>query len=315
MSNPLGKIFKSPLDTAAAVGKPVLAGSAELAGYAHKQLSDLIAGGGNGRYAAFISYSHADMKVARWLHRAIENYRVPRALAGTMGDRGPIPARLRPIFRDEDELAGAAELGPKLQGALARSDALIVICSPAAARSVWVDKEIRSFRQCNPAAPIFALIAAGAPGDPDAECFPPALLFAVDAAGELDRSQPLEPLAPDLQKNERHIVKLKLIAGLLGAPYAALYRRDQRRTRRIAAALSAAALLLILVLSSLSIAAFTYARMAVQQRNEANAARKLAEQNADKAERRAWLAQVAAQEVRRMAVEGNNCPPPADTKE
>ena len=75
-------------------------------------------------------------------------------------------------------------------------------------------------------------------------------------------------------------------------------------------ALGTFAFLLILLLSGLSIAAFTYARMAVQQRNEAQAARKLAEENADKAERRAWLAQVAAQEVRRLADEGNNCPPP-----
>lgn len=310
MSNPLGKIFSAPVDTAAAVGKPVLAGGAELAGYAHKQLAALVGGAGDGRYAAFISYSHADMKVARWLHRAIENYRVPKGLVGTQGDRGPIPARLRPIFRDEDELAGAAELGPKLQGALERSDALIVICSPTAARSLWVDQEIRSFKRLNPAAPVFALIATGVPGDAERACFPAPLLFALDAAGELDRSQPLEPLAPDLQKNERNIVKLKLIAGLLGAPYAALYRRDQRRSRRIAVALSAFAFLLIVTLSGLSIAAFTYARMAVQQRNAAQAARKLAEENADKAERRAWLAQVAAQEVRRLAVEGENCPRP-----
>lgn len=306
MSNPFSKIISIPVDTATAVGKPVLSGGADLA----KQLTALVGGAGAGRYAAFISYSHADMKVARWLHRAIENYRVPKALVGTAGDRGPIPARLRPIFRDEDELAGAAELGPKLLGALARSDALIVICSPTAARSVWVDKEIRSFKTINPDAPVFALIAAGKPGDPDTDCFPAPLLFALDAQGELDRTQPLEPLAPDLQKNDRNIVKLKLIAGLLGTPYASLYRRDQRRSRRIAVALGSFAFLLILLLSGLSIAAFTYARMAVQQRNEAQAARKLAEENADKAERRAWLAQVAAQEVRRLADEGNNCPPP-----
>ena len=267
----------------------------------------IVGSAGEGRYVAFISYSHADLKVARWLHRAIEHYRVPRGLVGTIGDHGPVPARLRPIFRDEDELAGAAELGPKLRGALARSNALIVICSPNAARSTWVDQEIRSFKQCNPDAPVFAVIARGVPGDPQNPCFPAPLLFALDADGKIDRAHPLEPLAPDLQKNDRHIVKLKLIAGLLGAPYAALYRRDQRRSRLIAAALTVAGLLLIITLSSLSIAALTYARMAVQQRNAAQAARKLAEANADKAERRAWLAQVAAQEVRRMAVEGDHC--------
>lgn len=299
------------MDTAAALGKPVLSGGVELAGFAQKQLTSLVGGLGNGRYAAFISYSHSDIAFARWLHRAIETYRVPAGLVGTQGDRGPIPARLRPVFRDEDELPGASELGPKLEGALARSDALIVLCSPASARSIWVDKEIRTFKRLNPDAPVFAVITSGKPGDPEQDCFPRPLLFALDSAGELDPGRPLEPLAPDLQKNDRRIVKLKLIAGLLGTSYAALFRRDQRRARRIAAALGAFAFLLIVLLSGLSIAAVTYARMAVQQRNEAQAARKLAEENADKAQRRAWLAQTAAQEIRRQAdlldQNGGNC--------
>ena len=33
-------------------------------------------------YKAFISYSHADEAWARWLHRALEGYRVPRRLIG-----------------------------------------------------------------------------------------------------------------------------------------------------------------------------------------------------------------------------------------
>ena len=34
------------------------------------------------RYSAFISYSHADTAVARWLHRALETYRLPKGLVG-----------------------------------------------------------------------------------------------------------------------------------------------------------------------------------------------------------------------------------------
>ncbi len=303
MANPFEKLISVPVDTAAAIGKPVLSGGVELADRAGRKLGELITGAGDGRYRAFISYSHADMGFARWLHRALENYRVPRELAGTQGERGMIPGRLRPIFRDEDELAGAAELGPRLEGALAKSDALIVICSPASARSVWVDKEIRMFKRVNPDAPVFGVIAAGMP----AEAFPRSMLFGLDAAGELDLAHPLEPLAPDLEKLGRQTVKLKLIAGLLGTSYSALYRRDRRRARQWAAGLGIAALLLIVILSGLSIAAVGYARMAVEQRNEAQAARKLAEENADKAERRAWLAQVAAQEVRRLDAAGANC--------
>ncbi|MEJ7927071.1 toll/interleukin-1 receptor domain-containing protein [Sphingobium sp. AN641] len=310
MANPLDKLISGSMDTAAAIGKPVLSGGVDIADRAGRRLGELISGAGERRFAAFISYSHADMDFARWLHRSIENYRVPRALIGTQGERGPIPARLRPLFRDEDELAGAAELGPRLEGALSRSDALIVICSPASAQSIWVDKEIRTFKRINTQAPVFAVIAAGTPED----CFPPSLLFAIDDAGELDRTRPVEPLAPDLEKFGRKTVKLKLIAGLIGTSYGALYRRDRVRARRWAAGLGAAALILILLLSGLSIAAVGYARMAVQQRNEAQAARRLAEENADKAERRAWLAQVAAQEVRRQALlldsKGGTCPPP-----
>ncbi|MET0372066.1 MAG: toll/interleukin-1 receptor domain-containing protein [Sphingobium sp.] len=292
------------MDTAARVGTPVRSGAADLAEFAKEQLTAIVGGNEPERYAAFISYSHADMECARWLHKAIEHYRVPRALVGTQGDRGTIPARLRPVFRDEDELSGASELGPKLEGALVRSNALIVICSPSSARSIWVDKEIRAFKRINPAAPVFALIASGSPGDPERPCFPQPLLFALDEAGELDRARPLEPLAPDLQKNDRNVVKLKLIAGLLGTSFDSLYRRDRRRARRIGAVLGTAAFILIIALSGLSIAAVTYARMAVHQRNEAQAARKLAEENADKAERRAWLAQASAEAMRKMAAEG-----------
>lgn len=36
-------------------------------------------------YWAFISYSHADDAWGRWLHRALESYRIPRALVGQPG--------------------------------------------------------------------------------------------------------------------------------------------------------------------------------------------------------------------------------------
>lgn len=66
------------------------------------------------KYHAFISYRHADNKEqgrqwATWLHQAIETYEVPSDLIGkknTSGDE--IPARIYPIFRDEDQAMGSA---------------------------------------------------------------------------------------------------------------------------------------------------------------------------------------------------------------
>ncbi|MCY7354296.1 MAG: toll/interleukin-1 receptor domain-containing protein [Lysobacter sp.] len=82
------------------------------------------------RYRAFISYSHTDRLWASWLHRSLEGYRVPSRLRGTRGEFGPLPDRLLPIFRDREDLESAGKLGPKIEAALADSEALIVICRP-----------------------------------------------------------------------------------------------------------------------------------------------------------------------------------------
>ena len=91
------------------------------------------------KYWAFLSYSHQDSKACEWLHAALENFRVPRRLADRETPLGRVPKRLFPVFRDRDELPGSAELGTNLTEALAQSRALVIICSPAAARSRWVN--------------------------------------------------------------------------------------------------------------------------------------------------------------------------------
>lgn len=303
MSASLIDIFAKWAGRIPVLGKPLAATGAGLGRLAADRV-DGILGTARPRFAAFISYSHHDMTIARWLHKAVETFHVPRALVGTDGEFGTVPSRLRPVFRDEEELAGAEELGPKLLDALTRSNALIVLCSPAAAQSIWVDREIRTFKRRNPDKPVFAVIVSGTPGGDD-ECFPPALRFALDARGELDCSRALEPLAPDLQKLDRKRVKLKLIAGLLGIDYGRLRNREQLRRRQLTAIIGSAATILIIALTALSIVAVTYAGIAVRARNVALQARKSAiiERNAavaarDLAERRLWLAQRSAEEVR-----------------
>src|SRR5690349_6613864 len=93
------------------------------------------------RYSAFISYSSADAKFAAWLHRELESYRLPRRLA----ERG-MPDRLKPLFHDTWELNAHHDLPQALREAIADSESLIVICSPAARRSDWVGREIELFR-------------------------------------------------------------------------------------------------------------------------------------------------------------------------
>jgi hypothetical protein len=91
------------------------------------------------RYFAFISYSHSDSATARWLHKSIEAYRLPRGLRGEPEGAGREP-RLTPVFLDRAELATATGLAAEVQRALEQSERLIVVCSPAAASSRWVKR-------------------------------------------------------------------------------------------------------------------------------------------------------------------------------
>jgi tetratricopeptide (TPR) repeat protein len=137
------------------------------------------------------------------------------------------------MFRDRDELPSAGDLSDTIRGALAESATLVVVCSPAAARSRWVDAEVEAFRAGGRGARVLCFVVDGDPSsrEPGRDCFPPSLLQA-DAGGVVR-----EPLAADARPegDGRERAFLKLVAGLLGVGYDALARREtQRRNRRLA---------------------------------------------------------------------------------
>lgn len=176
---------------------------------------------GNGaelRFAAFISYSHADAAIAAKLQRKLEQYRLPKHITANRQNKTNEVGR---IFRDREDLAAAPSLSDAIQRGLAASDALIVLCSPDAQTSKWVSQEIELFRALHPDRPVLAALARG---EPDAS-FPSAL----SANG-------LEPLAADLRKEGDGwtLGFLKIVAGIAGVPLDALIQRDsQRRMRRV----------------------------------------------------------------------------------
>jgi tetratricopeptide (TPR) repeat protein len=228
------------------------------------------------RYRAFLSYSHRDETWARWLHRAIEGYRVPSRLVGTATAAGVVPRRLAPVFRDRDELPSATDLGRKVDEALAGSANLIVICSPAAAASRWVNEEVRAFKRLGRAERIFCLIVEGEPNATDLpgrareECFCPTLRFAVDIRGELTRER-TEPIAADARpgKDGKANARLKLIAGLIDVGFDTLKQREQHRRNRKWALLAAASFAGMLLTGGLSVYALRARSEAISQRAEA----------------------------------------------
>ena len=221
------------------------------------------------RYSAFISYAHSDAAVARWLHRGIENFRFPQTLIGTDSPFGPIPKRLPPVFRDRDELAASGDLGTELREALASSRFQIVICTPAAARSKWVDEEIRLFKRLHGEHRTLALIAGGEPhGAGGEECFPPSLRYRLRPDGELSTS-PAEPIAADIRpgKDGRRLALLKLLAGISTVRLDALVRRDHARRQRRWMFASAVSTAIAVLTIGLAIYAESQRRVAVAQRD------------------------------------------------
>src|SRR5206468_12219246 len=73
------------------------------------------------RYYAFLSYSHRDKELADWLHRELERFRVPSALAGKLTANGVVPRRLTPLFRDEQDLSAGGGLDGETKPALSAS--------------------------------------------------------------------------------------------------------------------------------------------------------------------------------------------------
>jgi len=227
-------------------------------------------------YFAFLSYSHQDEADADWLHRELERFRVPAALVGRLTDQGPVPRRLTPIFRDRHELAASDDLGEEIRHALAHSRCLIVLCSPAAAKSKWTNAEIAAFKRLHPDGCIIAAVIAGEPlagdipGREDEECFPPALVAKYNRRGKPTGSR-IEPLAADLRegKGGRRTGFLKVVAGMLGLGLDDLVQREELRRQRRLATIAGGSFAGMLAAGALAVTAIQARDAARDQRREA----------------------------------------------
>ncbi|MBK1855631.1 toll/interleukin-1 receptor domain-containing protein [Verrucomicrobiaceae bacterium 5K15] len=214
------------------------------------------------KYWAFISYRHSDNKEldrdwASWLHKSIETYDVPAELIGTKNDHGDIiPDRIYPVFRDEESLPANSNLDDSITAALNNSRFLVALCSPRAVESKYVAQEIEHFKNTDKGDRIIGGIIAGEPGHPINECFPEPIRKIANKNGEH-----IEPIAADfrlldgsegytsaesykklilknlpkkeaLKKADQYeerlqLMKLKIIAGILGVPLETIRDRDK----------------------------------------------------------------------------------------
>jgi WD40 repeat protein len=204
-------------------------------------------------FAAFVSYSHADERMAHWLHKRLESYRIPLARPGVGG--GAPRRRLGKVFRDRADLSAGHDLSTEIQRRLKQSEALLVLCSPSSCNSAYVNEEIRYFKSLGRGDRIFAAIVGGEPHASEKvgyaasdECFPAALRFDLDADGSISFGhRAAERLAADFRpgKEGRASAALRLIAGILGVDFDDLVQRDKRRSLVRGASLALGAMTIV----------------------------------------------------------------------
>lgn len=191
-------------------------------------------------YYAFISYKREDEKWARWLQHKLEYYKIPLSVRKY---NSSIPENVRPVFKDTTDLSGGV-LEKAINEALESSKYLIVICSPRAAQSPWVCKEVQKFIDLGREEYIIPFIVDGIPNSNNTdECFPSALRSLVGNR---------ELLGININENGREAAAVKAIARMFGIQFDVLwqrYRKTENRKRFITTAI-----LLALLISAVSIA-------------------------------------------------------------
>jgi tetratricopeptide (TPR) repeat protein len=181
------------------------------------------------RYRAFMSYSHHDTAWAKWLHKALEDYRIDKDLVGRETPLGAVPKTLRPIFRDREDFSGGSTLTAATVAALDASAALLVLCSTVSASRAAVNEEVRLFRSRHPDRPVIPVIIDGTPPDN----FPPALRYELAADGKITDRE-VTVLGPDLRDSGdgKGLGLAKVIAGLLAIGTDEVFRRAERARKR-----------------------------------------------------------------------------------
>ncbi|GGX48118.1 toll/interleukin-1 receptor domain-containing protein [Streptomyces chryseus] len=193
-------------------------------------------------YDAFLSYSQeAGRKLAPALQRAVETFAKP-----WYRRRG-----LR-VFRDSTHVHATSSLWGTIESALAESSCFILMASPGAARSPWVNREVEWWLQHRHVSRLYIVLTEGelrwdpVQGEfdlPSRDALPPALL----------RAFPSQPWWVDLRgvRAERLTVRrdpafldrvASLVASLTGRLKDDLIGeelRQHRRTKRIAVAAAA----------------------------------------------------------------------------
>ena len=222
-------------------------------------------------YDAFISYSHAkDKPIAAALQAAIQKLGKPWYQRRTLR-----------LFRDDTSLAATPHLWPMIEQALGQSGHFLLLASPEAAASKWVNKEVTYWLEHNSIDTVLIGLTDGE-------------LAWDDSAGDFSAREDNMPLPQVLAKrfpNEPKWVDLRpyregadkrdakftelaadFAAAIRGMPKEDLLSQEvlqQRRALRLAWGATASLLLLAVAATAAGVLAYREQREAIAQRDRA----------------------------------------------
>lgn len=178
---------------------------------------------------AFISYSRKDLDFVAVLERTLRRYKPPAGLNA--------PLRYLNIFLDTEDFTGT-EYSQSVAQHLKASRKLIVVCSPNARRSKYVNDEIRIFAQAHGMSDVIPVLASGIPnneaksGDDPEMAFPAALAerLKIPLACDYRGFDPASNKWTSIKKYEQSW--FQLLANIYDCSRDEIDQREQRRQRQ-----------------------------------------------------------------------------------
>jgi WD40 repeat protein len=229
-------------------------------------------------YDAFLSYTHRDRPVAAGIQKGL--HQIGRRLGQLRALR---------VFRDDTNLEVSPNLWHKITEALDSSRFLVVVLSPTAAKSYWVDREVGYWLQHRGRERLLLVLAGGKlEWDADRQRFDPqgsdAALPVLTEPGALLAEPFYIDVSEDAPWDPRAVTLREKISALAapihGKPKDELLSddlREQRRFRRLRAVAIAGLALLTVVAVVAALVAVVQRGRAIEQRNAAIALRLVAE--------------------------------------
>lgn len=185
---------------------------------------------------AFISYSHRDMAVAKWVQKNLERFKLPTEIHNEVDGSSRY---LRPVFRDQSDL-NTGILGDELRRNLERSKYLILICSKNSAQSQWVSDETKAFVEMGRLDRIIpVIIPDGNTNERD--------LFPVYLQEYFKQNPDKELLGINIGEVGKEKALIRIVSRMLNVAFDSLWNRHLRQKRiRIISWITAAVVALIL---------------------------------------------------------------------